>query len=273
MEFTKMQGIGNDYVYVDCFKEKVEQPERAARFVSDRHFGVGSDGLILICPSDRADCRMEMYNADGSLGLMCGNGIRCVGKYVYDHGIVSPDKREVTVDTASGIKRLSLLVEQGKVSQVTVDMGEGKLTSRLPETIRAAERDWEFVGIDMGNPHAVCRVEDTETVDLERVGPAFEYHPRFMPHRVNTEFIQILDRKNIRMRVWERGSGETWACGTGACASAFASILSGWAEDEVRVFLRGGSLSVCLDRETNHLFMTGPAVEVFRGDVEIPPEF
>lgn len=272
MEFTKMQGIGNDYIYVDCFKEPVREPERAARFLSDRHFGVGSDGLILICPSDHADCRMEMYNADGSLGLMCGNGIRCVGKYAYDHGLVSPERREITVETAAGIKTLALQVEEGKVRQVTVDMGEGKLTSDLPETIHAAGREWSFVGIDVGNPHAVCWVENVECLDLAAIGPEFEFHPRFMPHRVNTEFIQILDRKNIRMRVWERGSGETWACGTGASASVLASVLSGYTGDCVRVFLRGGSLTIRLDRETGHLFMTGPAVEVFHGTVEIPPE-
>ena len=270
MEFTKMHGIGNDYVYVDCFKEQVPDPAGAARFVSDRHFGVGSDGLILICPSDTADCRMDMYNADGSQGLMCGNGIRCVGKYVYDHGLVDPDRRRLTVETLAGIKTLSLTVEDGKVSQVTVDMGEGRLTSRLPETIRAAKRDWEFVGIDVGNPHAVCRVEDVDAMDLTEVGPAFEFHPRFAPHRVNTEFIQLLDRKNIRMRVWERGSGETWACGTGASASVMACILQGYTEDETFVHLRGGRLAIRLDRETNRLFMTGPAVEVFHGTVDLP---
>lgn len=273
MKFTKMHGIGNDYVYVDCFKEQVPDPAGAARFVSDRHFGVGSDGLILICPSDKADCRMDMYNADGSQGLMCGNGIRCVAKYAYDHGLVDPGRREMTVETLAGIKTLSLTVEDGRVSQVTVDMGEGRLTSQLPESIRAAERDWEFVGIDVGNPHAVCRVEDVDGMDLSAVGPAFEFHTRFAPHRVNTEFIQLLDRKNIRMRVWERGSGETWACGTGASASVMACILQGYTEDEVFVHLRGGRLAIRLERETNHLFMTGPAAEVFHGTMELPRNF
>lgn len=274
MKFTKMHGIGNDYIYVDCFKEQVPDPAGAARYLSDRRFGVGSDGLILICPSETADCRMEMYNVDGSQGAMCGNGIRCVGKYAYDHGLVPPERDELTVDTASGPRLLKICKRQegGRLvaDRLTVDMGEGRLTSRLPEAICVNGKELEFVGISVGNPHAVYFVEDVDSLDLEAEGPFFERHPRFLPDRVNTEFIQVKDRGHIRMRVWERGSGETWACGTGATASVMACILTGRTGDEVEVELRGGNLTIRLDRETGHLFMTGPAVEVFEGNVDIP---
>ena len=272
MKFTKMQGIGNDYVYVNCFEETVREPGRVARFVSNRHFGIGSDGLILICPSDAADCRMEMYNADGSQGIMCGNGVRFVGKYVYDHGLVPGDRRQVTVETLGGIKTLDLEIQEGKVVSVTVDMGEAALTSGLPEDIQVNGQDYQFVGISVGNPHAVYFMEEIDSLDLERIGPGFELHERFCPERVNTEFIQVLDRRHLRMRVWERGSGETLACGTGAAASVMASILMGYVEDEVKVFLRGGSLRIRLDRATGHLFMTGPGVEVYSGAIDIPEE-
>jgi len=272
MKFTKMQGIGNDYVYVNCFEETVREPGRVARFVSDRHFGIGSDGLILICPSDAADCRMEMYNADGSQGIMCGNGVRCVGKYVYDHGLVPGDRRQVTVETLGGIKTLDLEIQEGKVVSVTVDMGEAALTSGLPEDIQVNGQDYQFVGISVGNPHAVYFMEEIDSLDLERIGPGFELHERFCPERVNTEFIQVLDRRHLRMRVWERGSGETLACGTGAAASVMASILMGYVDDEVKVFLRGGSLRIRLDRATGHLFMTGPGAEVYSGAIDIPEE-
>lgn len=272
MNFTKMQGIGNDYVYVDCFKEQVKEPGKVAKYVSDRHFGIGSDGLILICPSSTADCRMEMYNADGSQGIMCGNGVRCVGKYVYDHGIVPEDRRRITVETLGGIKTLELEVVDKKAVSVTVDMGEGLLTSELPEGITVDGSEYRFVGISVGNPHAVYYMDGIDKLDLEKIGPAFENHPRFQPHRVNTEFIQVVDRSHLNMRVWERGSGETWACGTGATASVLASILMGYTDDEAEVALRGGKLSIRLDRDTNHLFMTGPAVEVFNGSIDIPQE-
>ena len=272
MKFTKMQGIGNDYVYVNCFEETVREPGRVARFVSDRHFGIGSDGLILICPSDAADCRMEMYNADGSQGIMCGNGVRCVGKYVYDHGLVPGDRRQVTVETLGGIKTLDLEIQEGKVVSVTVDMGEAALTSGLPEDIQVNGQDYQFVGISVGNPHAVYFMEEIDSLDLERIGPGFELHERFCPERVNTEFIQVLDRRHLRMRVWERGSGETLACGTGAAASVMASILMGYVDDEVKVFLRGGSLRIRLDRATGDLFMTGPGAEVYSGAIDIPEE-
>ena len=270
MDFTKMQGIGNDYVYVDCFKEQVKEPGAVARFISDRRFGIGSDGLILICPSRIADCRMEMYNTDGSQGKMCGNGIRCVGKYVYDHGLVPSDRRSLTVETLAGVKELRLEVEEGKAVRLTVDMGKPSLTSEISESVTIEGKEWNFTGIDVGNPHAVYFVEDTDSLDLEKMGPHFEYHERFMPDRVNSEFIRVIDRNHIQMRVWERGSGETWACGTGAAASAMASILSGYTEDEVTVSLRGGDLKIRLDRESGHLFMTGPAAEAFHGSIDIP---
>ena len=232
MKFTKMQGIGNDYVYVDCFKEQVKEPGKVSRFISDRHFGIGADGLILICPSGKADCRMEMYNADGSQGSMCGNGVRCVGKYAYDHGLVPADRRTMTVETLGGIKTLELDVRDGKAVLITVDMGEGTLTSGLPEDIQVDGKDYRFVGIDVGNPHAVYYMDGIDGLDLEKIGPAFEYHQRFLPDRVNTEFIEVVDRTHLNMRVWERGSGETWACGTGATASVLASILMGYVDDE-----------------------------------------
>ena len=264
MKFTKMQGIGNDYVYVNCFEETIKEPEQVARAVSDRHFGIGSDGLILICPSKVADCRMRMFNEDGSEGSMCGNGIRCVGKYVYDHGIV--EKLHITVETLGGIKHLEMKEKDGRVVSVQVDMGVPVLPSRLPEKIVVEEKELEFVGIDVGNPHAVYFCAEIDNLDLEKIGPSYEFHPRF-PDRVNTEFVQVMDRNHIRMRVWERGSGETWACGTGATACAVAAIMTGLAEDRVEVQLRGGKLEIYWDREGGHVFMTGPAVEVFNGEI------
>ena len=272
MEFTKMQGIGNDYVYVDCFREKVEHPGAVSKYVSDRHFGIGSDGLILICPSDKADCRMDMYNADGSQGIMCGNGVRCVGKYAYDHGIVDKDRRTITVETLGGIKTLKIQVEDGKAVMLTVDMGEATLTSELRSKIVIDGTEHEFTGISVGNPHAVYFTEGIDDLDLEKIGPSYENHPRFQLDRVNSEFIEVKSRDHIRMRVWERGSGETWACGTGATASAMAAILRGFTDDEVRVSLRGGDLLIRFDRESNHLFMTGSAKEVFHGSIDIPEE-
>lgn len=272
MKFTKMQGIGNDYVYVNCFEERVENPGRISRRISDRHIGIGSDGLILICPSDIADCRMEMYNADGSQGIMCGNGIRCVGKYVYDHGLVPENQRQITVETLGGIKTLDLELQGGKVASVTVDMGEAVITSKVPEDIQVNGAWYQFVGINVGNPHAVYFMDEIDDLDLEKTGPGFELHQRFFPDRVNTEFIQILDRSHIKFRVWERGSGETMACGTGATASVMAAILMGYVENEVEVALRGGNLMIRLDPATGHLFMTGPAKEVFQGMIDIQEE-
>ena len=265
MKFTKMEGIGNDYVYVNLFEETVEHPAETAVKVSDRHFGIGSDGLILIGPSQTADCRMRIFNADGSEGEMCGNGIRCVGKYVYDHGLVR--KETMTVETGGGIRQLRLTAENGRVSLVTVDMGKPELTSELPEPIRVHGTEYEFTGISMRNPHAVYVMPEIDSLDLEKIGPGFETHPRF-PDRVNSEFIRILDRSHIQMRVWERGSGETWACGTGACASAAAAMLLGLTDTDVDVCLRGGHLRIVKESD-GRLFMTGPAREVFRGEIDL----
>ncbi len=267
MKFTKMQGIGNDYVYVNCFEEKVEDASGLAAAVSDRHFGIGSDGLILIKPSEVADCQMDMYNLDGTRGAMCGNGVRCVGKYAYDHHIV--DRPQISVETASGIKYLDMKVEDGKVTAVTVDMGKPVQTSELFEEIEVDGKKYHFIGVSMGNPHAVLFENEfggpIEQLDLEKMGPGFEHHGKF-PDRTNTEFIRVIDRKHIKMRVWERGSGETMACGTGACAAAVAAILAGYADDTVEVELLGGCLTITWDREKDTVYMTGPAVEVFNGE-------
>lgn len=273
MKFTKMQGLGNDYVYVNCFEEKIENPSALAVTISDRHFGVGSDGLILINPSDVADCEMEMYNADGSRGEMCGNGIRCVGKYVYDYGLT--DKTEISVETLAGIKYLKLFVENGKVAKVTVDMGTPILApSEIPvvadgeravdEPILIDEEEYHMTCVSMGNPHAIIYVDDVQGLEIEKIGPKFENHKRF-PNRVNTEFVKVLDRHTVEMRVWERGSGETLACGTGACATAVACILNGLTEEEVTVKLLGGDLQIWWNKEKNTVFMTGPATVVFDG--------
>ncbi|MCD8082630.1 MAG: diaminopimelate epimerase [Clostridiales bacterium] len=267
MRFTKMHGAGNDYVYVDCFRQHVKDPAAVARFVSDRHFGIGSDGLILICPSEKADCRMRMYNEDGSEGRMCGNGIRCVGKYAYDHGIV--DRLQITVETGDGIKSLDMTAEDDRVVSATVDMGVPQLTSELPEPITVAGKQLEFIGISTGNPHAVYYVDDVDALELWKLGPAFENHERF-PDRVNSEFVRIIDRGHVQMRVWERGSGETLACGTGATACAVAGMMRGLTDDTVEVRLRGGSLTIRWDRESGHAFMTGPATEVFSGEIRLP---
>lgn len=277
MNFTKMQGCGNDYVYVNCFKERVDNPSLTAKKVSDRHFGIGGDGLILIKPSKVADVAMGMYNADGSEGEMCGNGIRCVAKYAFDYGIV--DKTSITVETKAGVKRLDLQVEDGKVKLVTVDMGEPVVKPELvpvkfsgemvlSEKLCVDGKEYEITCVSMGNPHAVTFVENTASLDIEKIGPGFEMH-EFFPNRVNTEFIQVIDDETINMRVWERGSGETLACGTGACASVYACILNGRTKDKVLVHLLGGDLEIRYDRSTNHIFMTGPACVVFDGVIDI----
>lgn len=278
MKFTKMHGIGNDYVYVNCFEERVENPGETAVRVSDRHFGIGSDGLILIKPSDRADFEMAMYNADGSEGAMCGNGIRCVAKYVYDYGLT--DKTRISVDTKSGIKILDLTVgKDGRVSLVRVNMGSPELAAaRIPivsereqvidEPIEVGGVTYAMTGVSMGNPHAVVYLEDVKGLDIEKIGPLFEHHKRF-PDRINTEFIRVMDRGNLEMRVWERGSGETLACGTGACAAAVASMVNGYTEDEVTVHLLGGDLRIRWDREENLVYMTGPAAVAFEGEIAL----
>lgn len=278
MKFTKMQGIGNDYVYVNCFTETVEDPSKTARFVSDRHFGIGSDGLILIKPSKIADFEMDMYNADGSQAGMCGNGIRCVAKYVYDYGLT--DKTSLTISTGSGVKQLELTVEEGKVSEVQVDMGAPILeAAKIPADfgkspivdmpIVVQGKTYQATCVSMGNPHCVVPVEDVEGLDIEKIGPDFERHVCF-PQRVNTEFIRVLDENTVQMRVWERGAGETWACGTGACAVAVACVLNGWTKEKVLVKLRGGDLQIHWKREENRVYMTGPAAVVFDGEISLP---
>ncbi len=277
MKFTKMQGLGNDYVYVNCFEEKIENPPAVARYVSDRHFGIGSDGLIMINPSEVADFEMEMYNADGSRGEMCGNGIRCVAKYVYDYGLT--DKTQISVETLGGIKYLDLTVKDGKVVLVKVDMGKPELKSDLipiisenekviDEPIEVDGQVYHMTGVSMGNPHTVIYVDDVKNLDLEKIGPKFENHERF-PKRINTEFVHCIDRNTVEMRVWERGSGETLACGTGACAVAVASILNNLTDTRVTVKLLGGDLQIEWDREKDRVFMTGPATVVFDGVIDI----
>jgi len=272
-----MQGIGNDYIYVNCLRETVENPERTAIKVSDRHFGIGSDGLILIKPSKVADFEMDMYNADGSQGAMCGNGIRCVAKYVYDYGLT--DQTNISVDTKSGIKYLNLTVEHGKVTSVTVDMGEPELNAgRIPiltskekvimEPIEVDGFMYQMTGVSMGNPHVVVYTENVKELDIGKVGPRFEHHPCF-PDRINTEFVKILDEHTVEMRVWERGSGETLACGTGACAVAVASIINGFVKDEVTVKLLGGDLKIYWNRIENKVYMAGPAAIVFEGEIDL----
>lgn len=275
MKFTKMHGIGNDYVYINCFEENVEDPAALSIKVSERHFGIGSDGLILICPSEVADFRMRMFNADGSEGEMCGNGIRCVGKYVYDYGLT--DQTEVSVETLAGIKYLSLTVEGGKVSLVRVNMGSPILDpEKIPATykenpavnvpIEVLGKEYKITCVSMGNPHAITFVDKVKDLDLEKIGPHFENHPVF-PKRVNTEFVEVLSRKEVNMRVWERGSGETMACGTGTCATAVACVLNDKTDNNIIVHLLGGDLHIEWDREANQIYMTGPATVVFDGEL------
>ena len=312
MKFTKMQGLGNDYVYVNCFKEKIDNPPEVAKIVSDRHFGIGSDGLIMINPSKVADFEMEMYNADGSQGQMCGNGIRCVGKYVYDNGLT--DKTTVNVETLAGIKILKLNVgDDGKVASVVVNMGKPELeASKVPvdvnalveykaayrntykndaklcplavkaldnvenavinEAILVDGKSYDITGVSMGNPHDIVYLDndiDITKFDIEKVGPYFENHKAF-PERINTEFVQVLDRKTLNMRVWERGSGETFACGTGTCATVVATVLNGMCDsNDVTVHLLGGDLKITWDEESGDVYMEGPAATVFTGEIEL----
>lgn len=279
MKFTKMQGIGNDYVYVNCFEETVQDPSAVARFVSDRHFGIGSDGLILIKPSDVADCEMEMYNLDGSQGAMCGNGIRCVAKFVYDKGIVR--KKNLSIDTKSGIKYLSLTVKNGKVSTVEVNMGSPVLMANqipvvsdteqvIDQPLEVNGKTYRITAVSMGNPHAIVYMDDLENLDISTLGPQFENHLAF-PDRINTEFVKVIDRHTLQMRVWERGSGETLACGTGACAVAVASVLNGLVDGDrpVTVKLLGGDLQIFWNRQEDLVYMTGPAVTVFEGEIDL----
>ncbi len=276
MKFTKMHGIGNDYVYINCLEETVENPSELAVKISDRHFGIGSDGLILIRPSEIADFEMEMYNADGSRGEMCGNGIRCVGKYVYDRGLT--DQTHITVETLGGIKQLELLTENKKAVQIRVDMGRPEFAAeKIPVRAEQKEvinaplivngREYPVTCVSMGNPHCVVFLEeDVRNLNLPEIGPHFENHEKF-PQRINTEFVNVLDQRTLRMRVWERGSGETLACGTGACAAAAAAIVNGYTDKEVTVRLLGGDLKIQWDGKSGTVYMTGTAAFVFDGEI------
>ena len=276
--FTKMHGCANDYVYIDCFQNDIQNYAELAIYLSDRHTGIGGDGVIYICPSDVADARMRMYNLDGSEGMMCGNGIRCVAKYVYDSGIAKKDV--LHIETKSGIKICRVHVENGEVTTVTVDMGKAELVpAKIPvdfpgdtavkEKITVLDKEYEVTCVSMGNPHCVIfQKEDVDDLDLTRIGPKFEHHPLF-PERVNTEFVNVLPDGSLKMRVWERGSGETWACGTGSCATGVAACLNGFANknEDIVVHLRGGDLTIRYTTET--VFMTGAATTVFKGEIEI----
>ncbi|MBP1918866.1 diaminopimelate epimerase [Youngiibacter multivorans] len=279
MEFTKMHGAGNDYIYFNCLENMIEDPENLSIKLSDRHFSIGGDGIVLICPSESADVRMRMFNADGSEGKMCGNAIRCVAKYIYDRGIARNE--DINVETLSGIKKIHVFAENGKVTAATVNMGraagltadeitieEGKGKFLIGYPIEAADETWNITTVSMGNPHIVTFVPDVKSLDLIKIGPHFENSPLF-PERINTEFVRVIDRTTLEMRVWERGSGETLACGTGACATVTAAVLNGYCDKDtdVTVKLIGGDLVIRYTDDA--VFMTGNAVEAFTGNVEI----
>ena len=275
IKFTKMHGLGNDYVYIDAINQKVENESSLAKFVSNRHFGIGSDGLILICKSNVAEFKMRMFNSDGSEAEMCGNGIRCVGKFVYDKGLTN--KTTVKIETLAGIKTLILNIKEGKVETARVDMGEPILEAeKIPViskeqpvknlVLEAEEKKFKFTCVSMGNPHAITIVDDTKKFDVEKYGRILEVDKVF-PKKANIEFVQIADKENIKMRVWERGAGETLACGTGACATAVACNLNGLTERKVNIELLGGILNIEWNKEDNHVYMTGPAVTVFDGEL------
>lgn len=275
MKFTKMQGLGNDYIYVDCTHKSVDNPSEVAKIVSDRHFGIGSDGLVLILPSDKADFRMRMFNSDGSESEMCGNAIRCVGKYVFDNKLTN--KSNMTIETLAGIKVLELTVENQKVVLVRVDMGEPILTPKnipvegdkdkfISEPIEIDGQTYMVTAVSMGNPHAITYVDDVENFPLYEVGPKMEINKLF-PRKVNAEFVQVIDKATLRMRVWERGAGETLACGTGASAVLVASVLNGVSERKATIKLLGGDLYIEWSEKDNHVYMTGPAVKVFDGEI------
>ena len=275
IKFTKMQGLGNDYVYIDAIHQNIENESTLAQFVSNRNFGIGSDGLILICKSNVADFKMRMFNSDGTEAEMCGNGIRCVGKFVYDKGLTN--KTQITVETLAGIKKLNLNTKEGKVETVKVDMGIPILKpEEIPVIskenpvrnlkIEAEGKEFKFTCVSMGNPHAITIVENTEKFDVQKYGKIIEVDKSF-PRRINVEFIQIIDKNNIKMRVWERGAGETLACGTGACASVVSCVLNDLTERNVVVELLGGNLEIEWSEKDNHVYMTGPAVTVFEGEL------
>lgn len=282
LSFVKMHGCKNDYIYIDCTKEDLPNPSELSIRLSDRHSGIGGDGIILICPSVVADFRMRIFNADGSEAEMCGNGIRCLSKFVYDFGLT--DKTTITIETGTGditldpkIKTIDMVVKDEKVVLATVDMGEPVITSSeiplntefetfIDREITVLNTPFKISCVSMGNPHAVTFVEDVKSLDLPTIGPHFEHHSLF-PQRINTEFIKVINKNELEMRVWERGSGETMACGTGACAAAYAAMLNGYTEDEVTVHLLGGDLTIRYDRASGHIFMTGAATTVFTGSV------
>ena len=275
MKFTKMQGLGNDYVYIDCTKGEIENIPLVSKFISNRHFGVGSDGLVLICASDLADFKMRMFNPDGSEAEMCGNAIRCVGKYLYDKGLT--DNKILKIETLAGIKVLELNLENGKVKTVKVDMGEPILDSNLIPVIsdefpvknlklKVKDKEFTFTCVSMGNPHAITFIDDIKNFDVKGYGSILEIDNHF-PKRCNIEFVKVIDESNVKMRVWERGTGETLACGTGACATTVACILNGLTKRKVNVELLGGVLNIEWNNENNHVYMTGPAVTVFEGEL------
>lgn len=274
MKFTKMQGIGNDYIYINCFEENVENPNELSIKMSDRHFGVGSDGIVLIMKSDRADFRMRMFNSDGSEAEMCGNATRCIGKFVYDNGLI--DKDEITLETLAGIKKLKLYIKDGKVDKVTVNMGEPILTPQcipvdymgdefINKCISVGGDEYDITCVSMGNPHAVTYMDNIDDLDIENIGPLFETHQIF-PSHTNTEFVKIIDKNTLQMRVWERGAGETLACGTGACAVLVSSVLNGLSDRKATVKLLGGDLEIEWNEGDNCVYMTGPAATVFEGE-------
>ena len=273
MIFTKMHGLGNDYVCINCFRERVEDPSGFARTLCDRHYGIGADGLILICPSKVSDFKMEIYNSDGSVAGMCGNGIRCLGKYVYDYRLTG--KETLSIETKSGIRNMHLHIQDGKACGAMVDMGVPRLNAHsipilsekdlvINDPIEVQKKNYRMTGISMGNPHAVIFSEEINGISLEETGRELEFHPRF-PERANIEFCHVTARDRMEIRVWERGVGETLACGTGACAAVEASVLNDLTDEEVIVKLLGGELSVRWDRKVNHVFLEGPAVKVFDG--------
>ena len=283
LKFTKMQGCGNDYLYVNCMDGMIPEPGKISAYVSPRHLSVGSDGLICICPSDKADFRMRMFNADASEGMMCGNGSRCIAKFVYDKGLTQ--KNPITLETLSGIKTIAMDVADGKVVSATVDMGVPItdpssipmtweksicLDETITVTVDGAPLSLRGTGVSMGNPHAIVYMNDVYGLEFEYIGPSFENHINF-PDRVNTEFVKVIDRHTVQMRVWERGSGETLACGTGACAVAVASILNGLVDRDqpVTVKLLGGDLNIFWDENDDQVYMTGPATTVFYGEIDL----
>ncbi len=280
LKFTKMHGIGNDYIYINDMVEHVDDPSALAIKLSDRHFSIGGDGVILICSSDVADAKMRMFNADGSEGMMCGNGVRCVGKYVYDNLIEDKTRDTITIETLSGIKTLKIIAVDGKAELLEVDMGKAELTAlNIPVIYDGADtvvnkplevdgKEYFVTCVSMGNPHCVTFVDDVDTLELEKIGPNFENHSAF-PQRINTEFVKVIDSNTLQMRVWERGSGETWACGTGACATVVAACENGYCKkgEDVTVHLRGGDLIINYTDE--RVLMTGPATKVFDGEIEV----